>query len=152
MAQRPGVKKRQMQFTRMSELSSARVGGKIIFATDEWFSSAPNLLSTQPPLFVPDKFTVQGKWMDGWESRRKRIAGHDWCLIKLGMPGQIRGIEVDTSFFTGNHSPRCSVQAAHLDEAQLKIAEQLMGQRSDTCSGDGPFPSSAPATLLATLS
>jgi len=137
MAQRPAIKKRPMPYTRMSELSSARVGGKIIYSTDDWFASAPNLLRTQLPLFVPDKFTTQGKWMDGWESRRKRIAGHDWCLIKLGMPGFIRGIDVDTSFFTGNHSPRCSIQAAYLNEEQMKMAERLMAFRNDSCSGDG---------------
>ena len=54
---------------------------------------------------------LQGKWMDGWETRRKRIPGHDWCIIKLGLPGRVCGIELDTSFFTGNFAPRASIQA-----------------------------------------
>ena len=58
-----------------------------------------------------DDELLQGKWMDGWETRRKRIPGHDWCIIKLGLPGRVCGIELDTSFFTGNYAPRASVQA-----------------------------------------
>ena len=57
-------------------------------------------------------FTEQGKWMDGWETRRKRIPGHDWCIIKLGLAGMVHGVQLDTSFFTGNFAPRASVQAA----------------------------------------
>jgi len=63
-----------------------------------------------------DDELLQGKWMDGWETRRKRIPGHDWCIIKLGLPGKVCGIELDTSFFTGNYAPRASVQAIWLDE------------------------------------
>jgi len=91
-------------------------------------------------------FTQQGKWMDGWETRRKRIPGHDWCIIRLGLPGMVHGVQLDTSFFTGNFAPRASVQAARLDsdpvignrtgdrgvaasEEQLKSAAEL---RSDT--------------------
>jgi len=54
--------------------------------------------------------------MDGWETRRKRIPGHDWCIIKLGIPGVIKGLDIDTSFFTGNYPPKVSVQAASLDK------------------------------------
>lgn len=54
--------------------------------------------------------------MDGWETRRRRLPGHDWCIIKLGVPGVIRGIDVDTSFFTGNYAPRYSIQAAYLSK------------------------------------
>jgi allantoicase len=57
-----------------------------------------------------------GKWMDGWETRRKRIAGHDWCIIKLGLEGKIDAIHVDTAFFTGNQTPAVSIQAARLSE------------------------------------
>ena len=60
-------------------------------------------------------FTEQGKWMDGWESRRKRTAGHDWCLLELGIPGEIAGFTVDTAFFTGNNAPRCSIEATDDD-------------------------------------
>uniref|UniRef100_A0A672QWA9 Allantoate amidinohydrolase n=1 Tax=Sinocyclocheilus grahami TaxID=75366 RepID=A0A672QWA9_SINGR len=89
---------------------------KVIFATDEWFAPARNLLKRDPPEFIASAFTDYGKWMDGWETRRKRIPGHDWCIIQLGVPGIINGLDVDTSFFTGNYAPFTSVQAACLDQ------------------------------------
>lgn len=59
--------------------------------------------------------------MDGWETRRKRIPGHDWCIIRLGIPGVIKGLDIDTSFFTGNYPPKVSVQAACLDKGNNNI-------------------------------
>uniref|UniRef100_K3XBK1 Allantoicase domain-containing protein n=1 Tax=Globisporangium ultimum (strain ATCC 200006 / CBS 805.95 / DAOM BR144) TaxID=431595 RepID=K3XBK1_GLOUD len=97
---------------RLTDLASSSFGGRAIFATDEWFAAAHLLLTPDAPVFITDKFTDYGKWMDGWETRRKRIAGQDWCIIELGLRGTIDAIDVDTAFFTGNHSPRVSVQAA----------------------------------------
>ncbi|KAF0698582.1 Aste57867_10812 [Aphanomyces stellatus] len=113
-------------FTTLTNLS---LGGQILFATDEWFAAADNLLSPTEPIFIADKFTEFGKWMDGWESRRKRIAGHDWCILQLGLRGKITGIEVDTAFFTGNNAPRVSIQAANLpaDVGQSLIRPRRMG-------------------------
>lgn len=68
------------------------------------------------PIFIADKYTDCGKWMDGWETRRKRIPGHDWCILKLGAPCIIKGFTVDTAFFTGNFAPKISIQAARLSE------------------------------------
>ena len=62
----------------------SQVGGEIVFSSDDWFATAENLLKQAPPIFKDGVFTEFGKWMDGWETRRKRIAGHDWCVIKLG--------------------------------------------------------------------
>ncbi|XP_031171760.2 allantoicase-like [Sander lucioperca] len=98
-------------FLQFNDLACEAVGGKVIFATDEWFAPAANLLKRESPQFIASAFTEFGKWMDGWETRRKRIPGHDWCIIQLGVPGQIYGIDVNTSFFTGNHSPYVSIQA-----------------------------------------
>ncbi|XP_043963075.1 allantoicase [Gambusia affinis] len=106
-------------FLQFNDLACETVGGKVIFATDEWFAPAKNLLKREPPRFIPSAFTEFGKWMDGWETRRKRIPGHDWCIIQLGVPGLVHGLDVDTSFFTGNHSPHVSIQAACLDELPL---------------------------------
>ncbi|KAM9339382.1 allantoicase [Symphorus nematophorus] len=103
-------------FLQFNDLACEAVGGKVIFATDEWFAPAANLLKREAPKFIASAFTEFGKWMDGWETRRKRIPGHDWCIIQLGVPGLIHGIDVDTSFFTGNHSPHVSIQAGCLDE------------------------------------
>jgi allantoicase len=67
-------------------------------------------------IFIPDKYTDRGKWMDGWESRRKRVAGHDWCIIKLATSGIIHGVDIDTNHFLGNHPPFASIDAAVFDE------------------------------------
>jgi allantoicase len=48
---------------------------------------------------------------DGWETKRRRGPGHDWAIIKLGAPGQIHHVEVDTSHFKGNFPESCSLEA-----------------------------------------
>jgi allantoicase len=98
-------------FTGFAELSSARVGGRAVRSSDDFFAPRANLLKPEPAIFVPGKFTTRGKWMDGWESRRRRSPGHDWCLIALGMRGRVRGVDVDTSYFIGNHPSHCSIEA-----------------------------------------
>ena len=72
------------EFTQLTDLASELVGGAILFASDDWFATAENLLRSTAPVFKDGEFTEFGKWMDGWETRRKRIPGHDWCIIKLG--------------------------------------------------------------------
>jgi allantoicase len=91
---------------------------KVLFATDEWFARAENLIKDSPPVFDPDLYCSQGKVMDGWESRRRRTEGHDWCVIATdgrtkGCINDIIGVEVDTAFFTGNQTPRISIQVAN---------------------------------------
>jgi len=98
-------------FTTLADLAAARVGGRAIASNDDFFAPRANLLRPEPAVFVPGKFTSRGKWMDGWETRRRRSPGHDWCVVALGMRGVIRGINVDTSHFTGNHPSHCSVEA-----------------------------------------
>jgi allantoicase len=95
----------------LADLASARVGGRVLSASDDFFAPKANLLKPSAALFVPGKFTTRGKWMDGWESRRRRTPGHDWCVVRLGMRGRIRGLDVDTSYFTGNYPSHCSVDA-----------------------------------------
>ncbi|XP_038070976.1 allantoicase-like [Patiria miniata] len=120
MAERPTnatkSSKQLPDFLELNDLANFRNGGKILFATDDWFAVAENLLKPEPPLWKEGVFTEFGKWMDGWETRRKRIPGHDWCIVKLGIPGLISGIEADTSFFTGNFAPNISIQGACLGE------------------------------------
>ena len=94
------------------DLASEVVGGVALAASDEFFAPKENLLKAADPIFLPDKYTDRGKWMDGWESRRKRTPGHDWCIIRLGLPGVIRTIDVDTSYFLGNFPPHCSLDIA----------------------------------------
>ncbi len=86
----------------LPNLASAQLGTQIVFATDEWFSEAPNMLQDSPPRFDENAYTEYGKEMDGWECRRRRTEGNDWAVIKLGLSGFVDTIEVDTRWFTGN--------------------------------------------------
>ncbi|XP_043222614.1 allantoicase-like isoform X3 [Amphibalanus amphitrite] len=106
---------------RFAEMNNLTAGTEceILFATDDWFAAAENLTKATEPIFKEGLFSSEGKWMDGWETRRKRIPGHDWCIIKLAMPAVIYGVDFDTAFFTGNYVPRASVQAALLSEEDL---------------------------------
>ena len=90
------------RFNELTNLADGRLGAEILFATDEWFATASNLLNSSPPVFDPDAFCSQGKVMDGWESRRRREPGHDWSIIRLALSGYVHGIEIDTAYFTGN--------------------------------------------------
>lgn len=100
-----------MHFTELIDLASEKLGGAVLAANDEFFAPKENLLKPNDPIFIEGKYTDLGKWMDGWETRRRRTPGHDWCLIRLGMPGIIRGVVVDTSFFRGNYPEQCSIEA-----------------------------------------
>jgi allantoicase len=99
------------EFVNLVDLASARLGGRVLFANDEFFASRHNLVKREEAIFIPGKFTPNGKWMDGWESRRKRGPGHDWCVIALGRRGIIHGVDIDTSFFTGNFPESASIEA-----------------------------------------
>src|SRR5688572_33395688 len=85
------------EFINLADLASARVGGRAIATNDDFFAPKSNLVKPGPAVFIPDKYTSRGKWMDGWESRRRRVPGHDWCIVKLGMRGIVHGVNVDTS-------------------------------------------------------
>ena len=95
-------------------LLSFENGARVLFCTDEWFAPCENLIKDSDPSFDPDAYCAQGKVMDGWESRRKRGAGHDWCVIQLTQPGCLDKLTVDTAFFTGNQTPAISIQAMTL--------------------------------------
>ena len=98
-------------FTALADLASARVGGRAVATNDDFFASKANLVKAEPPIFIPGKYTSRGKWMDGWESRRRRTPGHDWCIVALGLRGVVHGVNVDTRFFTGNFPSHCSIEA-----------------------------------------
>lgn len=104
---------------RYTNFCSAADGAKILFATDDWFACADNLLKDSPPHFDPDAYCEQGKVLDGWETRRRREAGHDWCLIQLTSRAQIAALELDTAHFTGNHTPKISLEIADLSSEEL---------------------------------
>lgn len=100
---------------RYIDLAAEKIGGKVLFATDDFFAEKENLIKEGRGVFIPDKYTERGKWMDGWESRRKRTPGHDWAIIQLGVAGTIKGFDIDTNHFLGNHPPFASVEAIYLD-------------------------------------
>lgn len=94
------------------DLAQPRLGAKVLFATDDFFAAKERLIDPAPAVFIDDKYDDHGKWMDGWESRRKRTPGHDYCIIQL-CPGVIHGIEIDTAFFTGNYPSQASLEVCH---------------------------------------
>jgi allantoicase len=99
------------EFRDLVDLASERLGGAVLWANDEFFADKDSLLRVEPPVFVPGRYTDRGKWMDGWETRRRRAPGHDWCIVRLGAPGIVRGVVVDTSHFKGNYPESCSLEA-----------------------------------------
>jgi allantoicase len=112
-------------FTALADLACTRVGGKAIATNDDFFAAKSNLVKPEPAIFIPGKYTARGKWMDGWESRRRRTPGHDWCVVKLGMRGRIRGFNVNTAFFTGNFPSHCSIEAL---DTNRPVGEELAGR------------------------
>src|SRR5437764_8039637 len=110
-------------FTNLVDLAAERLGGAVVYANDDFFAPKENLLLAHAPVFVEGKYTERGKWMDGWGSRRRRTPGFDWCLIRLGLPGRVRGVVVDTSFFRGNYPESCSLEACAV--AGNATAEEL---------------------------
>jgi allantoicase len=116
-------------FASLAELASSRLGGRALAANDDFFAAKSNLIKPEAAVFIPGKYTPRGKWMDGWESRRRRTPGHDWCIVKLGMRGIIRGVNVDTRFFTGNFPSHCSIDA-------IDVAGSLPA-RTYTATDDG---------------
>jgi allantoicase len=113
-------------FMDLVDLAAERLGGHAVAANDEFFAPKENLLKESKPIFVEGKFTARGKWMDGWETRRRRTPGHDWCIVRLGLPGTVRGVVVDTSFFKGNYPERCSIEACDLGAAPYEDEKQAL--------------------------
>lgn len=112
----PGI----VSFKSLPDLACSNVGGKVLSCTDDFFAEKENLIKPEAPIFIVGKFTENGKWMDGWESRRKRVAGYDHCVLALGLPGRIEGFTVDTSFFVGNFPESASLEAAALKDSSAE--------------------------------
>jgi allantoicase len=133
-------------FTNLVDLAAERLGGAVLFANDDFFAPKENLLKASAPVFLEGEYTERGKWMDGWESRRRRTPGFDWCLIRLGLAGRIRGVVVDTSFFRGNFPESCSLEAcsasSNADAGQLmdEATEWVEILRLSRLEGDSQNP------------
>jgi allantoicase len=102
-------------FTALADLASRRLGGSVVAANDELFAEKENLIKPEPPAFAAGEFGHKGKVYDGWETRRRREPGHDHAIVRLGVPGVVHGVVVDTSFFVGNYPPQVSVEAVSGD-------------------------------------
>ena len=92
------------------QLEQPRLGTRVTYASDDFFAAKERLIEASEPVFIDDKYDDHGKWMDGWESRRKRTPGHDHCIVRLGVPGVLHGVDIDTSFFTGNYPPCAAIE------------------------------------------
>jgi len=105
-------------FTELIDLASEKLGGAVLYANDEFFAPKENLLKLAAPVFIEGKYTDLGKWMDGWETRRRRSPRldepFDWCIVRLGLAGVICGVVVDTSFFRGNFPSHCSIEVCDI--------------------------------------
>ncbi|HYC61201.1 MAG TPA: allantoicase [Thermoanaerobaculia bacterium] len=96
------------------DLASERLGGSVLYANDDFFAEKENLLKPSKAIWKEHEYTDRGKWMDGWESRRKRVVGHDFAIIRLGLPGVVHGVVVDTAFFRGNYPESCSIEGTSM--------------------------------------
>lgn len=137
-------------FTRYLNLADARLGSAVIAVTDDWFADANRMLQAAAPVFKADVFDDNGKWMDGWESRRKRHEGYDHAVIRLGVPGVLKGVDIDTAFFTGNYPPSASLEACFMENGdpgadthwtEVLPAVELQGdsQHLQRIDNDQPF-------------
>ena len=96
-------------FTDLPDLAAERLGGKVLEANDDFFAPKEALIHAAAPVWREGEYTDRGKWMDGWETRRRRTPGHDWAVVQLGAAGIVRGVVIDTAFFTGNYPESASV-------------------------------------------
>ena len=127
-------------FTDLVDLAAERLGGAVIAANDEFFAPKENLIKASAPEWREGEYTERGKWMDGWETRRRREPGYDWAIIRLGLPGIVRGFVIDTSWFTGNYPEEASIDA---------IAMQSSGGVARTSGGGVKWEKLLPKTPLA---
>ena len=106
--------KEKVLFTNgLIDLAQPRLGTKVIYKTDDFFASANRIINSSKPVFKEGVFDKHGKWMDGWESRRKRTPGHDYIILKLGKPGSIKKVDVDTTHFNGNQPAMISIEGTN---------------------------------------
>jgi allantoicase len=115
-------------FVELVDLASETLGGAALAASDEFFAPKENLLKAEPPQWIPGKYTDHGKWMDGWETRRRRGPGHDWVIVRLGLPGVIRGVVIDTHHFRATHPESCSIEACALVDTPSLDADAVLAE------------------------
>ena len=127
------------------DLAQPRLGSKVIFKTDDFFASANRIIDPSPAVFKEGLFDKNGKWMDGWESRRKRTSGHDFLIIKLGKSGSINKVDVDTSHFNGNQPSMISLEGCYSESKNIKDLKwkTLIGKKKTKANSHHMFKSSS---------
>ena len=110
------------QLQQMTNLADERIGAKVLECSDDFFAEAQRMLQFEAPVFVEGKFDDNGKWMDGWETRRKRYSGYDWAIVKLGVAGKIKAFDIDTTFFSGNYPASAMVEACYAPNGDVAQA------------------------------
>ena len=98
-----------MAYERQINVTSSDFGSKVIYCSDEFFADSSRMLQNNEAVFIEDKYDEHGKWMDGWETRRRRDGKNDFCYIRLGSKSVINDFDIDTSNFTGNYAPAISI-------------------------------------------
>lgn len=137
-------------FELLPDLAARGLGGGVVSANDELFAAADHLVLDHAPTFNPHSFGPKGQIYDGWESRRRRTPGHDHAIVRLGVPGIVRGVVVDTAFFTGNYPPEVSVEgcglSGHPGPDELAAATWVPLVPRSPVAGDSrnPFPVEMP--------
>jgi allantoicase len=129
-------------------LISKPLGSRILSFSDEWFAAAENLITPTPPIRKAGVFTHAGAWYDGWETRRHNQEPFDWVVIRLGVAsGKVKGIEIDTAFFNGNHAPEVSVEGCFHDNDEA-VKEKSFQEWETILSKQECGPSQRQAWLL----
>ncbi len=134
---------------RYVNLAAPRLGAQVVYTTDDFFAAKERLIDPNEPVFIEGKYDDNGKWMDGWESRRKRTPGHDHCIVKLGHAGIIHGVNIDTRHFTGNYPPAASLEACVFEGdvpgddtvwTEIVTRTDLAGDSQHLIAVDSPTP------------
>ncbi|MGZ8178087.1 allantoicase [Williamsia sp. SKLECPSW1] len=114
-------------FRTLPDLALRTLGGAVVWANDEFFAERENLITPGPATYSPSTFGHKGQVYDGWETRRRRSPGVDEAIVRLGAPGVVHGVVVDTAWFRGNYPPEISVESAtvpgHPSVDELRAAE-----------------------------
>ncbi|GAB7344534.1 hypothetical protein MBLNU457_2360t1 [Dothideomycetes sp. NU457] len=141
----------QTVFGQDVDLISKPLGSRILGFSDEWFAAADNLTTPTPPIRKAGVFTYAGAWYDGWETRRHNPEAFDWVIFRLGVAsGRVKGVEIDTAFFNGNHAPEVAVQGCFAtDEREEEIKSKDFAEWETILPKHECGPSQRHAWLLA---
>ncbi len=116
------------------DLASDRLGGVAVAANDEFFAPKERLVMLDAPVWREGEYTDRGKWMDGWETRRRRDVlpgepgfdqAHDWCIVHLGARGIVRGVDVETTHFKGNFPESCALDVCVMPGPKTSTVDDL---------------------------